>query len=60
MLDFNLIGKVDEFVLVCLVGKGIIFDIGGYSLKLSDLMFIMCIDMGGVVMFIGVLGLVIV
>lgn len=40
---------------VMLVGKGVIFDIGGFDIKLLLLMFLMKKDMGGVV---NVLGLV--
>lgn len=59
-LDYNFIGNVDVFVDVVFVGKGIIFDSGGYSIKLSEGMFDMKCDMGGVVIVIGVLGLVII
>lgn len=33
VLDYNLIGDKEVLVYVCLVGKGIIFDFGGYSIK---------------------------
>lgn len=33
VLDYNLIGDKEVLVYVCLVGKGIIFDSGGYSIK---------------------------
>ena len=36
--DFNPSGNPDEPVAACLVGKGITFDTGGYSLKPSDYM----------------------
>lgn len=32
-LDYNLIGDKEALVYACLVGKGIIFDFGGYSIK---------------------------
>lgn len=58
-LDFNPTGKADEPVLACLVGKGITFDTGGYSLKPSDSMSTMRTDMGGAAMLTGALGLAI-
>ena len=58
-LDFNPTGKVDAPVLACLVGKGITFDTGGYSLKPSDSMSTMRTDMGGAAMLTGALGLAI-
>ena len=58
-LDFNPTGKADEPVLACLVGKGITFDTGGYSLKPSDSMSTMRTDMGGAAMITGALGLAI-
>lgn len=57
VFDYNLIGNMDVLVDVVLVGKGIMFDSGGYSIKLSEGMLDMKCDMGGVVMVIGVLGL---
>lgn len=58
-LDFNPTGKADAPVLACLVGKGITFDTGGYSLKPSDSMSTMRTDMGGAAMLTGALGLAI-
>lgn len=55
-LDFNPTGKDDEPVLACLVGKGITFDTGGYSLKPSDSMSTMRTDMGGAALLTGSLG----
>ncbi|RJX71767.1 aminopeptidase PepB [Vibrio sinensis] len=46
-LDFNPTGDKDAPVFACLVGKGITFDSGGYSLKPSDFMASMKADMGG-------------
>lgn len=46
-LDFNPTGDENAPVLACLVGKGITFDTGGYSLKPSDGMSTMRTDMGG-------------
>lgn len=58
-LDFNPTGNADAPVLACLVGKGITFDTGGYSLKPSDSMSTMRTDMGGAAMLTGALGLAI-
>ncbi|AWI52000.1 aminopeptidase PepB [Actinobacillus porcitonsillarum] len=55
-LDFNPTGKDDAPVLACLVGKGITFDTGGYSLKSSDSMSTMRTDMGGAALLTGSLG----
>lgn len=55
-LDFNPTGKDDEPVLACLVGKGITFDTGGYSLKPSDSMSTMRTDMGGAALLTGSIG----
>lgn len=52
-------GDENVLVFVCLVGKGIIFDLGGYSLKFFNMMLVMKVDMGGLGMIIGVFGLVI-
>ncbi|NBI12321.1 aminopeptidase PepB [[Haemophilus] felis] len=46
-LDFNPSGEESAPVLACLVGKGITFDSGGYSIKPSDGMSTMRTDMGG-------------
>lgn len=46
-LDFNPTNDESAPVLACLVGKGITFDSGGYSIKPSDGMSTMRTDMGG-------------
>ncbi len=46
-LDYNPSGKDDEAVAAALVGKGITFDSGGYSIKPSEGMLGMKCDMGG-------------
>ncbi|MFM2482573.1 aminopeptidase PepB [Celerinatantimonas sp. YJH-8] len=46
-LDYNPTGNADEPVAAALVGKGITFDSGGYSLKPSSGMVTMKSDMGG-------------
>ncbi|WP_027711305.1 aminopeptidase PepB [Dickeya chrysanthemi] len=56
-LDYNPTGKADAPVLACLVGKGITFDTGGYSLKGSSFMDSMKSDMGGAAMVAGALAL---
>ncbi|MGR6981350.1 aminopeptidase PepB [Testudinibacter sp. P27/CKL/0425] len=58
-LDFNPSGNPDEPVMACLVGKGITFDTGGYSLKPSNSMDSMRSDMGGAALLSGALGLAI-
>ena len=58
-LDFNPTGNPDAPVLACLVGKGITFDSGGYSIKPSDGMSTMKADMGGAALLTGALGLAI-
>lgn len=55
-LDFNPTGNPNAPVLACLVGKGITFDTGGYSLKPSDGMSTMRTDMGGAALVTGALG----
>lgn len=55
-LDYNPTGNPDAPVLACLVGKGITFDTGGYSLKPSDSMSTMRADMGGAALLTGALG----
>lgn len=55
-LDFNPSGDINAPVLACLVGKGITFDTGGYSIKLSDSMSTMRTDMGGAALLTGALG----
>lgn len=47
MLDYNPSGNTDAPVFTTLVGKGITFDSGGYSIKPSAGMFSMKCDMGG-------------
>ncbi len=46
-VDFNPTGDVNAPVAACLVGKGITFDSGGYSIKSSQGMVTMKHDMGG-------------
>ncbi len=58
-LDYNPSGNPDEPVLACLVGKGITFDTGGYSLKGSSNMDSMKSDMGGAALVTGALALAI-
>lgn len=55
-LDFNPLGE-DAPVSVALVGKGITFDSGGYSIKASEGMLGMKCDMGGASTVTGALGL---
>ncbi|KEA50207.1 MULTISPECIES: aminopeptidase PepB [Mangrovibacter] len=52
-LDFNPTGDADAPVYACLVGKGITFDSGGYSLKQSSFMDSMKSDMGGAALVAG-------
>lgn len=47
VLDYNPTGKTDAAVFAALVGKGITFDSGGYSIKASEGMVTMKCDMGG-------------
>ena len=58
-LDFNPTGDENAPVFACLVGKGITFDSGGYSLKPSGMMTAMKADMGGSGTITGGLGLAI-
>ncbi len=58
-LDFNPSGDSNAPVLSCLVGKGITFDSGGYSIKPSEGMSTMRTDMGGAALLTGALGLAI-
>ncbi|MCG8709440.1 aminopeptidase PepB [Brenneria sp. 4F2] len=58
-LDYNPTGNPDAPVLACLVGKGITFDTGGYSLKPSSSMDSMKSDMGGAATVTGALALAI-
>lgn len=46
-LDFNPGGQADTAVAAALVGKGITFDSGGYSIKATEGMLSMKCDMGG-------------
>lgn len=55
-LDFNPSQDPNAPVLACLVGKGITFDSGGYSIKPSDGMSTMRTDMGGAALLTGALG----
>ena len=59
-LDFNPTGNSQAPVLACLVGKGITFDSGGYSIKPSSGMDSMRADMGGSALLTGALGMAIV
>ncbi len=56
-LDYNPGGDAQAPVLACLVGKGITFDTGGYSLKGSSFMDSMKSDMGGAATLTGALAL---
>ncbi|MBJ7223869.1 MULTISPECIES: aminopeptidase PepB [unclassified Brenneria] len=56
-LDYNPTGNPDAPVFACLVGKGITFDTGGYSLKPSGFMDSMKSDMGGAATVTGALAL---
>ena len=58
-LDYNPTGKPDAAVDAVLVGKGITFDSGGYSIKSSEGMLDMKCDMGGAATVTGALGLAI-
>ena len=57
-IDYNPNGA-DQAVAVALVGKGITFDSGGYSIKSSEGMLDMKCDMGGAATVAGALGLAI-
>ncbi|EMC3892143.1 aminopeptidase PepB, partial [Enterobacter hormaechei] len=54
-LDYNPTGDKEASVFACLVGKGITFDTGGYSLKQSAFMDSMKSDMGGAATITGAL-----
>nr|WP_314265540.1 aminopeptidase PepB [uncultured Moellerella sp.] len=54
-LDYNPTGDAAAPVFACLVGKGITFDTGGYSLKPSSSMNSMKSDMGGAATLAGAL-----
>ncbi|AXW88643.1 aminopeptidase PepB [Lonsdalea britannica] len=56
-LDYNPTGNPDAPVMACLVGKGITFDTGGYSLKPSSFMDSMKSDMGGAALVTGALAM---
>ncbi|GAB3026697.1 aminopeptidase PepB [Bowmanella dokdonensis] len=58
-LDYNPSGDADAPVAAALVGKGITFDSGGYSIKASEGMLSMKCDMGGAATVAGGLGLAI-
>ncbi|MFT2089660.1 aminopeptidase PepB [Paraglaciecola sp. 2405UD69-4] len=58
-LDYNPTGNPDAEVVASLVGKGITFDSGGYSIKSSEGMLSMKCDMGGAATVTGGLGLAI-
>ena len=58
-LDYNPTGDANAPVLAALVGKGITFDSGGYSMKSSDNMLPTKSDMGGAAMVTGALALAI-
>lgn len=47
ILDYNPTGNADAVVSAALVGKGITFDSGGYSIKATEGMLTMKCDMGG-------------
>lgn len=59
-VDYNPTGDPNAPILACLVGKGITFDTGGYSLKPSNFMESMKADMGGAALVAGSLALAIV
>ena len=59
MIDYNPSGDEKTPVTASLVGKGITFDSGGYSLKASAGMFDMKCDMGGAAVVSGALALAI-
>lgn len=56
-VDVNPTGDADAPVAAALVGKGITFDSGGYSIKSSEGMLDMKCDMGGAATVTGALGL---
>ena len=58
-IDYNPSGDDNTPVSACLVGKGITFDSGGYSIKSSEGMLSMKCDMGGAATVTGALGLAI-
>lgn len=58
-IDYNPTQSNEAEVYACLIGKGITFDTGGYSIKPSEGMFDMKSDMGGVSTVSGALALAI-
>jgi PepB aminopeptidase len=58
-IDYNPTGNKDADIDVALVGKGITFDSGGYSMKTSEGMLDMKCDMGGAATVTAALGLAI-
>lgn len=56
-LDFNPSGDENALVYACLVGKGITFASGGYSIKQNAFMDSMKSDMGGAALVTGALRL---
>jgi PepB aminopeptidase len=58
-LDYNPTKNPKAPIVACLVGKGITFDSGGYSLKPSSFMESMRADMGGAALVTGALALAI-
>ncbi|MBT1452166.1 aminopeptidase PepB [Glaciecola sp. XM2] len=58
-VDYNPTQNADASVEIALVGKGITFDSGGYSIKSSEGMLDMKCDMGGAATVTGALGLAI-
>lgn len=58
-IDYNPSGDDSTPIAACLVGKGITFDSGGYSIKSSEGMLSMKCDMGGAATVTGALGLAI-
>lgn len=58
-VDYNPSGQANAPVAAALVGKGITFDSGGYSIKSSEGMLDMKCDMGGAATVTGALGLAI-
>lgn len=58
MIVFIYKGKEEWKDVIGFVGKGIIYDIGGYFLKLCEGMVGMKGDMGGVVVVLGVMEII--
>ena len=58
-IDYNPTGDINAPISASLVGKGITFDSGGYSIKSSEGMLSMKCDMGGAATVTGALGLAI-